>query len=73
MKHLTVRFLSDEHGAVTLDWVVLTASIVALGVGAIALLININTDMGVKIGNSLSGAEVVTVDLLPKTSNSGND
>ena len=73
MKHRTFKFLSDENGAVTLDWVVLTASIVALGVGAIALLININTDMGVKIGNSLSGAEVVTVDLLPKTSNSGND
>ena len=73
MKHRTVKFLSDEDGAVTLDWVVLTASIGALGVGAIALLININTDMGVKIGNSLSGAEVVTVDLLPKTSNSGND
>lgn len=72
MKLPSVKFLSDEHGAVTLDWVVLTASIVALGVGAIALLVNINTDMGVKIGNSLSGAEVVTVDLLPKTSSTGN-
>jgi hypothetical protein len=31
-------FLSDETGAVTVDWVVLTAAIVGLGVAAVATL-----------------------------------
>ncbi|UWQ78455.1 hypothetical protein K3725_14215 [Leisingera sp. S132] len=35
MKTMLSRFLSDEHGAVTVDWVVLTASVVGLGAMAV--------------------------------------
>ncbi len=30
------NFMKDEDGAVTVDWVVLTAAVVALGVAAVA-------------------------------------
>ena len=32
------RMVSDEDGAVTVDWVVLTAAVVILAIGAIAAL-----------------------------------
>jgi len=32
------NFLNDEDGAVTVDWVVLTAAVVALGIGAISAI-----------------------------------
>jgi len=32
------KFLSDENGAVTVDWVVLTAAILALGGGIVAAI-----------------------------------
>ena len=35
MKYLIQRFLGDESGAVTVDWIVITAALVAM---AIALL-----------------------------------
>lgn len=34
MKSFLAEFLRDEDGAITVDWVVLTASVVALGVMA---------------------------------------
>ncbi|MEM7076206.1 MAG: hypothetical protein AAGA28_14215 [Pseudomonadota bacterium] len=36
MKNFIRSFCKDEDGAVTVDWVVLTAAVVGLGVGAIA-------------------------------------
>jgi len=33
-KPVLARFSADEQGAVTVDWIVLTGSIVMLGVGA---------------------------------------
>jgi len=32
------KFVRDESGAVTVDWVVLTAAVVGLGIGVIAVL-----------------------------------
>ncbi len=32
--HMIKRFLKKEDGAITVDWVVLTAAVVALGVSA---------------------------------------
>jgi len=32
------KFLSDETGAVTVDWVVLTAALVGLGLSVVALI-----------------------------------
>jgi len=36
MKHMIERFLNDETGAVTVDWVVITAAIVILA-GAVVI------------------------------------
>jgi hypothetical protein len=45
------QFLAhDEDGAVTVDWVVLTAGVVGLAVGVIAIL----GDGPVNIGNAIS-------------------
>ena len=53
------RFLNDESGAVTVDWVVLTAAVVGLGL-AVLLPIAFETDslsanIGASIGNLSSG------------------
>lgn len=40
MKRYFDKFLRDESGAVTVDWVVLTAAIVALGVALVLTLQN---------------------------------
>ncbi len=40
MRVLINRFLNDENGAVTVDWVVLTAAIVGLGVAVIGSIAN---------------------------------
>ena len=50
MKMLFERFLKDESGAVTVDWVVLTAAIVGIGIAVFAAvrgeLINVANDIG---------------------------
>ena len=40
MKHLISSFSRDESGAVTVDWVVLTAAVVALAVALVIALTN---------------------------------
>ena len=35
MKQQFIAYLNDESGAVTVDWVVLTAAVVGLGVAAV--------------------------------------
>ena len=32
--HKTKQFLADENGAITVDWVVITAGVIALSIGA---------------------------------------
>ncbi|OWY08821.1 hypothetical protein B6V74_12375 [Thioclava sp. F42-5] len=52
------KFHDEEDGAVTVDWVVLTAAVVGLGAAALAL---VRTQTGVltgKIATYLNGAEV---------------
>jgi Flp pilus assembly pilin Flp len=61
MQRILRRFVRNEAGAVTVDWVVLTAGIVGLGVGVISIM----ADGPVNIGNAISGRlanniEVVT-------------
>lgn len=52
MKNL-LRFLAREDaGAVTVDWVVLTAGVVGLGVGVIAIM----NDGPMNVGNAISQA-----------------
>lgn len=38
MKHVLKKFRDDEAGAITVDWVALTAAIVGLAVGVIAVI-----------------------------------
>ena len=54
------RFLADESGAVTVDWVVLTAAIVGLGVVVITTIANGALDHTSGLNSHLANAEVTT-------------
>lgn len=56
--NLIKTFKNDEAGAVTVDWVVLTAAIVGLGIAVIAAVSTGTTDLGTDIQTSLSNATV---------------
>lgn len=55
------NFAADESGAVTVDWVVLTAAIVGLGIAVIASVRTGTSDLAEAIETSLSGATVATL------------
>ncbi len=48
-----VNFFKNEDGAVTVDWVVLTALVVGLAVAAFASIMNGSTNVGTNIQNYL--------------------
>ncbi len=50
------NFRNDESGAVTVDWVVLTAAIVGLGIAVVATVRGGAEDMADSIETSLSTA-----------------
>lgn len=54
-------FRADEDGAVTVDWVVLTAAIVGLGIAVILAVRTGTVDMASDIGTTLSTAVVPTI------------
>lgn len=56
-------FLNDPSGAVTVDWVLLTASVVGLGLGAAASVRSGVGSLGTGIQTSLSGASVADLRL----------
>lgn len=45
MKNLLKAFVTKDDGAVTVDWVVLTAAVVALGVAAAAAMTTGTTEL----------------------------
>jgi len=51
----TRRFLSDEEGAVTVDWVVLTAAVVGLGVAVLGVVSGGTQNLSSDIAAQLSG------------------
>jgi Flp pilus assembly pilin Flp len=55
------KFLNDENGAVTVDWIVLTAAITGLGIGATVSIKGGVDSLAFGIQSSLSGATVVNV------------
>lgn len=57
---LIKRFHNDESGAVTVDWVVLTAAVVGLGIAVVATVRTGVTGLGGNISTALSGATVAT-------------
>ncbi|KPN63219.1 hypothetical protein AKJ29_11010 [Aliiroseovarius crassostreae] len=61
--NLINRFKADEDGAVTVDWVVLTAAIVGLGV-AVLTSVSASTDaLATKVSNKIN---TMSVKLLTK-------
>ena len=52
------RFLQDDGGAVTVDWVVLTAGLVGFAIVATALVVEGATDTSTGLGARLSAADV---------------
>ncbi len=54
-------FLKDESGAVTVDWVVLTAAIVGLGIAVLTSVGNGTTSLADQISSNLANAQVRTL------------
>jgi Flp pilus assembly pilin Flp len=57
------QFEADEDGAVTVDWVVLTAAVVGLGVAALAAIRGGTGALTSKINGYLSSATINTSSL----------
>jgi Flp pilus assembly pilin Flp len=60
MLNFIKNFRNDEDGAVTVDWVVLTAAIVGLGIAVLTSVGGGTTALGDKISSSLSAATIAT-------------
>lgn len=58
--NLARRFFKDESGAVTVDWVVLTAAIVGLATAIILLVQGGTEDLAGSISSALAGITVNT-------------
>jgi len=56
MENCMKRFLQDETGAVTVDWVVLTAGVVVLGMMIVPALLQPVSNMAVFIGEMVTSA-----------------
>lgn len=61
MRDYVRLFCADEDGAVTVDWVVLTAAIVGLGIAVILAVRTGTVDMASDIGTTLSNAVVPSI------------
>ena len=55
---MLIKFLTDETGAVTVDWTVMTAAIVGLGLASAAAVSTGAVNLGNDVESSLSGASV---------------
>ncbi len=60
MFKLAKNFKNDESGAVTVDWVVLTAAIVGLGIAVLATVSNGVQNLSGDINKQLSGQGIST-------------
>ncbi len=58
--NLIKTFQADEDGAVTVDWVVLTAAIVGLGIAVLTTVGGATDDYADKIGSHLTSQGVKT-------------
>ena len=61
---LIKTFAADDSGAVTVDWVVLTAAIVGLGLAVVTSVRSGVSSLGTNISTSLSSASVATLGTL---------
>ncbi len=60
MKRNIAKLARDDEGAVTVDWVVLTAAIVGLGLAVIAAVSRGALDQSTSLGNYLDSQSVNT-------------
>lgn len=60
LNRMFARFRDDDSGAVTVDWVVLTASVVGLVALAIAGLQGNMSSIGQKVENFMSSQDIST-------------
>jgi len=60
MLNFIKNFRRDEDGAVTVDWVVLTAAIVGLGIAVLTSVGNGTTALGDRISSQLSTQTIAT-------------
>ncbi|UWQ13375.1 hypothetical protein K3556_10470 [Aliiroseovarius sp. M344] len=58
--NLIKTFQADEDGAVTVDWVVLTAAIVGLGIAVLTSVSGGTTSLAGKISSSLSAMSIMS-------------
>ncbi|KNX40298.1 hypothetical protein ROTO_31530 [Roseovarius tolerans] len=58
------NFLKDEDGAVTVDWVVLTAAVVGLGIAGVTAVNNGIGTLATSIGDEVGGITVAAPDSL---------
>jgi Flp pilus assembly pilin Flp len=58
MFKIVKKFNADEEGAVTVDWVVLTAAVVGLGAAALTMVRNGTKEAATDIGTYMSGVAV---------------
>ena len=54
------RFLTEQSGAVTVDWVVLTAAIVGLGIAVLAAVRSGVADLSGDIDSKLKEEHIIT-------------
>lgn len=55
-------FQANEEGAITVDWMVLTAAVVGIGVVAVFTLMTANQGLGDNIGSAMSSATLTELD-----------
>ena len=60
LQRLVSRFQSDDRGAVTVDWVVMTAAVVSLALGSIHIWRNSSQDTAEAISTTMSDFEIKT-------------
>jgi len=60
MLNFIKNFAKDESGAVTVDWVVLTAAIVGLGIAVMASVGQSTADLGDTISGELATMGIAT-------------
>ena len=63
-----VRFLADEAGAVTMDWVALTAATVVVGLLGLNIVGQRTVDIAAEIETGLSNADLGDVVFVPSSS-----
>lgn len=61
MPSLFHKFLAHEHGAVTVDWVVLTSIAVGFGFMVLATLGSGTTDVGAQMQRNLGAVQVTQI------------